>query len=718
MTNQNQELYDVVMGLRGKDILTNQETLFAGLGLDLGVGNWRGASDTGIEFYLQNALLKFKTSPGTPSPINADGPPTAKEILSLFKYKLLIAEHLENFTNMPSTSGPNEINYLVNLRQLDKNKSSGFTGFVSTDNGFSESDIERDKLLDDYKFVMYQADVKLRSYKSEAQIKHIDLCFSYKNQMNRLHKLKEKNKNTLDNITNALHTIQFKQSELEKKASQLKANLIAPSLKKDSKENIKKELQNLLAQLTLLNIANEKLEILKDRISSGLKNSIYGSERLSAHHLCEMLSEQDFNDCENLYFTNSDLDEEISRNNRLGYKVEEGHFKYQCFDPMDLIQGKTGRDRTFIKGEINLSAIGLTESDDFTEPKVQTIILKELENRHHLGLKYSRHPAFDDGFSDLKVIQEDERIFNNSKFIVDEIEDDLKRCKSIIGYTEKLAEKPQKHLQGSSPVNTFVEVMSLADMQTFDDNGEPYFRDEIVNKKTGKADEKDYRTRFGFEGSVVTRGVILKPNEIKRSTYFVNETPSAGAGVGHKNEKKERLVVETSLVESKSGGSTMQILNKSKVPPVLSNDEMKLLAFKMAKERLLQHREGDTEDKIVLYCDGGDAQDRRLSSHIYAALLMLTAAEDKSGNHISIDPSQIVVKGKNCEKPAFLKMTMNSKRDFYQSYFSDAAQRSSMRNEVTQTYRIKRKGMKEESAVKDDADQDNYKENVSNRRTL
>ena len=371
--------------------------------------------------------------------------------------------------------------------------------------------------------------------------------------------------------------------------------------------------------------------------------------------------------------------------------VDNDTFRYLYLDSSGNIK----------RGVISLNDINLVPPVDVNAADVRSKLIAELERRQH---KFDLYPAFVENHPNAaKQIAKDTTRYRNMQMQFDELNGDIARCESVKRFADSVVANPEKQLHANSPVNAFVEVMSLADMQTFDANGEPYFRDEIVNCQTNTAREHDDRTRFGITGEVVTRGVYINPGEVKRSTYV---TPGS-------NDQQPRIVIETSHAKAKKDGKpTVQITSRSAAN--LSEDEKNLLAFKMAKEMLLQYREGDKKHKIVLESKNPAHADQ--AARVYAALLMLTSADDAHQDRIKLNPSQIKVKVDGCDKPRFFTKSMDSKKQFYEKYFQDKSQIKAMRDEVTSVYRQKRQDIGAD--LKPDASEDTHSINVDNRQRI
>lgn len=708
MTSLNQELYQKLMDLRGDEIFN----WFNDLDEDV-YEDFRDipVEDEDIDIFLQK--LYSGSNQISPEMSFGDGPPTKQEIVDLYRWKLFLFQSIRRLERHEQKEfSDSTLKRFTALCLLDpNNKKQVLQLEIMSKCGFSNNDnLDWAELSQDIEFLQQKAQPKVYAQKNAKQQKHLSLNANIREKIAAMSTLREDVSKVQQHIAAEKIRIQKKITSLLGEIQRKKADSLNPQTTKASKEANTKSIEELNAQITLLRLTETKLDPLSNKVELGSGKSAENIDKKFKRLFCKTSASED-----SIIFWQEEMFDE-AHDNVVCYKIEDGQFKYECFEPVDILEGKTGINRKVVKGSISLSSIGLNENSDFSgsDPEVNSRILKALSIKGH---KFPTYPAFAKDYAGSEV-DEDERYFNSlvesSGLVIAEIQEDLKRCEAISNYTQKVAQNPKSHMHNNVPVNSFVDVMSLVDMQTFDNTGEPYFHDEIVSKNTGQANPKDYRTRFGVEGKVASRGVYLAPNEVKRSTYYKYETDRKTG----QTTKKASLVVETSFVKSADGKDTVQILNKSKNLPPIGSEEMQLLAFKMAKERLLHCRAGDARDKIVLTCDGDNAQHRGLASHIYAALLMLSSAHEGDDNYIKLHPRQIEINGKNCEKPGFWEMTLHSKRDFYQKYFTDPTQRTSMRKEFTTTYRDKRKEIKDNSAIKEDAGQDHLRDLPNQTRTM
>ncbi len=283
-------------------------------------------------------------------------------------------------------------------------------------------------------------------------------------------------------------------------------------------------------------------------------------------------------------------------------------------------------------------------------------------------------------------IAADERAFIGYANIVDELSEDIQRCERVIHIGDITAANPSKQLHAKVPVNAFINVLALADITSFNENGTPYFIDEIIDKNTKQPKLKDERVMHGLEGEVITRGVYLKPGEIKRSSYV--------------DSNKNKVVIETSIVKSKTSGDYSVAKVEYSSQGNLSKVDKKRAAFQFAKELLRQYKEGSQKTPIKIKArkpKEGDVQDAALlkeqATMVYATLLMLTSPENKGEDYIHLPAHMLEIDVKGIEKPAFFTWSWDSKRDFINKYFKDPEERKEKRDEVTSEYRFLRQNI-------------------------
>lgn len=246
--------------------------------------------------------------------------------------------------------------------------------------------------------------------------------------------------------------------------------------------------------------------------------------------------------------------------------------------------------------------------------------------------------------------------------IIDDIKEDIDRCKRIAHLAKITADDPSKQLYAKSPVNTFVEVMSLADIHESNQSGAAYFRDEFIDASTQKNKlEKDTRILYGLESNIITRGVKSQPGEIKRTYYVVNGSYS-------------KMHIDTQIVRSAKNGKYDIVKCNFTATEKLSVAEMQIDAFRYAKYLLRQHALGDPNSKIIVKAGKGkNAKDaKEIASYVYAALLMLTSADEYGEKIYNISRDKIIVDVSGMEGPTYIKWQLpwNKTKNFIEDKYT------------------------------------------------
>lgn len=677
----NKAIYDEILNIRGQDIMNYQDAFKQYLGRhfipDTMVLDF--PEDSSETWERLNTLHQFLFVGIAFPDYDQDGPPTHQQILNLCKWKYKIARSLR-FIN---EADQKEENFQLLLSWLGKDYSDKDINEFLDGNGVCINDLEEDEVKDDFVALQTYAREKIEGLKKLSLVAQFDIEKAER---------KVKLRKIFDKNLALLKDLDVKIQQIEDDISVKEADYRGKLTPQERKDAISDELTKLKAQLTTLEITKNKLERLNTRVNSSL---LMATDLIYNKNIDRVRRTDHWH---SLYFVDATG---VVNSDEIGYKIEDGKFVYQFLDHQYDANGNVVSSKVKEKEIATpLAELGLPDPPDFHDESQKSIIVNELQKS---GISFDDHGNPIYAPKDLESSR-------NMQMVVDELNDDIARCESIQRFAEAVVDNPDKQLQSNSPVNNFVEVMSLIDMQSFDEQGKPYFRDEIVNIRTGEARENDARTRFGIAGQVVTRGVYINPGEIKRSTYV---DP-------HSKDQQPKIVIETSHAKSgKDGQPVVQITNRS--ARGLSDEQKNLLAFKMAKEMLLQYREGDRKHKIVLKSKNKEHADQ--ASRVYAALLMLTSADDPNQDRIILDPSQIEVHVPGASKPRFFTRTMDSKRQFYEGYFKDQTQRDDMRKEVTQAYRQMRQDIgsgrrDEKSHIKPDVSDDIHSINVDQRQIV
>lgn len=662
----NDELFNALDILdKGGDYLTKIESLRKFLGP-------RGSDVFATEeIRLRANSLGNKLFGADNTDITLDGPPKLTNILEVARRQLAYLEGFKRINDIKEDEdlSKKDLDYLNYFHFADRDsKNSAFIEFCKN-TALNPTDKKVQDVFDyliataTHKKILISTETEQRS---KAKIN--DLTASIQDKQNTLRSLFAQISQNLKNVSEAKQHIQKKKEAITRDLQALNANLKDPT-QKDFKKDIQKQIDNLSEQLKLLESTDTKLDAIADRLQ----------HRLSKAH--ENIK-RDFNRIKNKIHQPSDVvfiqaqfdskfkeDTDNSKkydSDDLGdfcyYEIEGNKFKYSVANPGTL------RD---------IGEIDLPDGHDINSEETKKYIFNEFVKRGYIATK--KYVPFELGSPNVGIVA-DEKAVNSLDAILVDLEEDVTRCERAIHLGSVAAAKPEKQLHAKLSANTFIDVMSLYDMN-FNKDGDPYFRDEIIDEKTQKASlENDPRMKYGLEGEVITRGVMLKPGEINRSVY---------------EDKDRKIVIDTKFVKSK-------VTNDYSIAKVdftwqgnLSREEKQLAAFRYARKLLLQYTEGDSKSKITIKAsrkqDPKEAAEQ--ANMVYAALLILTSEETAGKNCVKLPSDKLNIAVKGVGPDLFGAWPWKRKQEFISKHFENAAQNATMGQKVTTEYRMLRKSI-------------------------
>lgn len=591
-------------------------------------------------------LKKEITLDGNPLDASEHDPSPLQDIANLAKCRLVQAESLKKISEIKDNEDLTAENfkYLKAVTHVDSQKSfKNFceSYFLDEKQSYVNDAFNKIKKAAEDKSKLVEQNTEKRS-----KDKVIALARTINTKQTELKDTSNKIKTAITNSEEIFKLIDTKQLEVSLALQDKKVEL-ANARNTILKTALQEYIHNYEAQLKVLNITKQKLELIKDRL-------------IHRHEKASLLISNNFK---------STLD----KINKVPARVEffyweEGYKRFNDPTPRQLYYFKDGdklkykikpSDTTPVMiGEIDLKSLGLESASesDLRDSKNQTKILEVL---------YARKHVIDDRYVSYKLgqpefgIAADEKAVASTVNILEDFKDDVSRCERVINLCRKTAEEPSKQLHAKLPVNTFVEVMSIADITAFNAEGKPFFIVQIIDEKTQKPRfEKDSRTRYGLEGEVITRGIMLKPGEVKRSSYRLASSKSS-------------IVIDTKFVKSKNSGQYSVAKSEYTVTENLTTEEKQLGALRYARELLRQYAEGDSKSKITIRAGRGknaeNAQEH--ASYVYAAILMLTSPENNNDDYIHLPSDKLIIDVKGVDCPKTFSWDWNKRQAFIDSYF-------------------------------------------------
>ncbi len=611
---------------------------------------------------------------GEPDPLGAEAVPL-KSIIDVAKYKLATAEALQKINAIKDDEDltSENYNYLITLCPQTWPEYDAIFKKFCKDNFLQDTN---PKVEQSFQSIYEAARVKYNHIVDKTEIRSADkvneLAEVIKTKQDKLAETLKKLKAIQDSIAPILGSISQKQQEINKKRQAMDIEL-KDARDKARKEAIKESISQMDAEKNLLDVTEEKLSNINARLQhryNKAAENIGNKLELQSMKINQKVERKGITWEEDANVVKADKLNHCVALDRSFYVIENGNFKYKVIPSLGANP---------IVGTILLSDLGLNESSDFQDEDVQQKINAQLVARNHLIEKYEPFKLGDPKFG----IAADEKAVTSIGNIFDDLAGDVARCERVVHLAEMAANDPGKQLHSNQPVNAFVEVMSLADICSFNEQGLPYFIDEIIDKNTQKPrQEKDSRLQYGLEGEVITRGVMLRPGEIKRSSYVTYKQDGS-------IDPESKIVIDTSLVKSKETKeySVAKVTYTSK--GALTQEEKKLAAFRFARELLRQYTEGDCKNPINIKAGVNADADaaKEQATLVYAALMMLTSPENKGDDYIHLPNHMLNIDVKGVGGPDLLEWPWKRKQEFINKYFGDEKQRKEMRSEVTSEYR-------------------------------
>jgi hypothetical protein len=556
-------------------------------------------------------------------PITKEGPPTIAKIIECLQYKMQMIKRVKKIqaidaeNNDPSSA---EYKYLQQILAIEDGKPETFAVLNRT---FRVKD---DVIPKDLEFIKQVAGLKLNEIyagiknKNSAMLSEaVNKIFLPKSIERNFDKKKEKLIEKNDAIGVKLRD---QKSTLEDTHTKLLYSIKTAT--KEYKPDLQKREKEARAQLELIDTLKEQCEKITYRLNKRMQ---YAQEHIEnrlhlpvIRHLMQRLP----SDYE-LKFGNIDGYISIPTNTII-YKVDGGNVVCSFSEATTLKVGDESKQihLTFPIKDIT----GFDTANPGSADNEQRI-------KYHLN---------EDNFT-----LEQHKELKSLNLVLDELDEDFSRLDKCLDYFDKVAANPSA-FSSEKDANVIIQVLSLSDTQSFDAQGIPYFKDEIGRDNEVYSD--DWRTRHGLEGEVVYRGASLEKNEFKRSTLM--NTGNGGSTV----------VIETRVIDPKGSNPIIRVVDCSKYAS-RDNEAKNLAAIKFAKELLLQYKE--SKDGYI-HIRGG-ANDIEQASKVYAALLMLTSADDNEAK-VKLSPRHIKIHVEGYQKPKYFGLRQKDREAFIKEQLS------------------------------------------------
>jgi len=617
---------------------------------------------------LRNALL-----PGKVSDITQDGPPRLDEIIEVAKLQLVFAENLKRIKDIKADEDISSGNlkylnsFFPNPPETLETKAQNFcnANYIKLTGEASEA----------FQKLLNEASVKIRNISENTKARSKERIDALKNKIRENHAILknafldiENQKNKIEEITESIATEKSKIiSTLENLNAALKAQ---PD--KVNKEAIQKQIDNHNKQIELLDFTQSKLKSIQDRLEHRYEKAHENIRRDFFYLFRKITRDKDLGNIDQVFAQEMEETLDIKTITDLAsdaqlktcyYQIGSGIFNYKILNP----------DGTRDSGTIELPA----GKNDITTNETKQYIIDELAKRRYIAT--NKYQSFVLGNPNAGIAA-DEKELESLLGVLDDLNQDVKRCERAIHLAELTAKNPDKQLHTKLSANTFMDVMSLADINSFNKDGKPYFRDEIFDEKNQETKKDDLRTKFGLEGEVVTRGVMCRPGEVVRSSYI-------------NADRNKEITINTKFVKSKLTGehsiAKTELIWRGNLTP----DEKKQAAFRYARKLLLQYTEGDSKSKITIKAGRNQplAEAQEQANMVYAAILMLTSEETAGKNCIKLPSDKLNINVKGVGPDLFGTWPWKRKKEFISKHFNDDTENMAMGKQVTEEYRMLRK---------------------------